>query len=72
MQPDSPRECLRLNIASDINQVLRRVGVIDALYGLFNDRTFVKISCDIMGGCADQLHPALIGAVIGLCAFKAW
>lgn len=43
-----------------------------SLYVLFNDRSFIQITGNVVGGCTDQLHAALIRLVIGLCSFESW
>lgn len=50
---------------------LRRVGVRDAQDFLFDDRAFVEVGAGEMRCCADDFDAALIGLVVGFCAFEA-
>jgi len=50
---------------------LRRVGVSDAQDFLFDDRAFVEVGAGEMGCGADDFDAALIGLVVGFCAFEA-
>ena len=61
-----------LNIMAGADEILDAHGVGDALCLLLDDRTFIQLWRDIMGGRADQLDAAIMGAVIGTRAFETW
>src|SRR3546814_14628817 len=65
------RENLRLDVAPGADQVVDRLAVVAALDRLFDDRPFVEVTGDEMRGRADQLHPALVRAVIRPRAIEA-
>jgi hypothetical protein len=46
--------------------------MINAFNALLNDWTFIQISRHVMSRRANQLHAALMGLPVRLCAFKAW
>src|SRR3546814_17419326 len=64
-------DLLRLDVAPGADQVVDRLAVVDALDRLFDDRPFVEVTGDEMRGRADQLHPALVRAVIRPRALEA-
>ena len=45
--------------------------MVDAFNNLLNDRTFIQVRSDVMGGRAGEFDPALMGLVVGLRAFEA-
>src|SRR3546814_1040250 len=47
------------------NQIFGRVRMADRFDVLMNDRPFVEVSSDIMGGRTDHFHAARMGLVIG-------
>src|SRR3546814_11733473 len=50
------------------NQIFGRVRMADRFDILMNDRPFVEVSSDIMGGRTDHFHAERMGLVIGLGA----
>src|SRR3546814_9763276 len=52
------------------NQIFGRVRMADRFDILMNDRPFVEVSSDIMGGRTDHFHAARMGLVIGLGALE--
>ena len=60
-----------LELAADHRQVLGRLGVIDPVDLLLDDRTLIKIGRHVVRGGADQLDPPLVGLVVGLGALEA-
>ena len=71
MAAHGTRQHLRFGIAAQAYQVARRHRMIDPGHVLFDDRTFVQILGDIVGGGADDLDPARVRLVIGLRALEA-
>src|SRR5215203_5565196 len=51
-----------LDVAADPFQILDLVAVANAGHVLVDDRPRVEILGDVVGGGADQLHPALVSA----------
>ena len=51
-----PRQGQALDVAALGDQVLGVVGVVDRLDALGDDRPFVEVVVDVVGGGADQLH----------------
>ena len=37
---------------------------------LFNDRSFIKIFCDVMAGCANQFDASIKGSLARVCTDK--
>ncbi|MNL84845.1 hypothetical protein D3C87_2129490 [compost metagenome] len=44
----------------------------DPLHVLLDNRTAVQLFSDIVGGCSDNLHPALICLGIRFTAYERW
>ncbi len=68
---NSARQHDILDIATQRDEIIRCMRMIDALHGLFDDRSFVEIGGDIMRRGADDLDAALVRLVIRLGAFEA-
>ena len=59
-----------LDLASDRDHFVGRGRVADAADVLLDDRTFVEVGGDEVGGRADDLHAPRMGLVIGLGALE--
>ena len=57
------RQHAAFDVAALAREIFRRVAVADALDVLVDDRAFIEVACDVMGGGADQLDAALMGLV---------
>ncbi|MNJ76990.1 hypothetical protein D3C77_743940 [compost metagenome] len=58
------------SVASDGDQVVWQIGMIDALDFLLDDRALVQIAGDVVIRRPNQFHAALIGLVIRLGALE--
>ena len=56
MHLNRAREDDGFNIAPDFNHVFGRHRMIDMFDGLMDDRSFIKVGCDIVRSCPDQFH----------------
>ena len=54
-----------LDVAPDARQLGDAVGVVDARDLLLDDRSLVEPLGDVVGGGADQLHPARVRLAYG-------
>src|SRR5688500_10735396 len=61
----------RLDVVTDLDEIRRLLGVIDALYVLLDDRPFIEVHGRIVRGGADDLHAALVCLVVRLGAFES-
>ncbi|MNS91893.1 hypothetical protein D3C72_1260050 [compost metagenome] len=68
---DGTRQNLRFHITAERYVIFRALGMGDAHRVLLDDRAFVEIGGDVMRRCADKLHAALIGLLVGVCALEA-
>src|SRR3546814_14618936 len=59
------------DVPSLADEIVRGVVMADPLDILFDDRAFVQIGGDIMGGRADHLDATRVGLMIGLCPLEA-
>ena len=57
-----------LDVAADPHQVVDLVAVADPGHVLVDDRAGVELLGDVVGGGADQLDAALVGAAVGVGA----
>src|SRR5437868_14761506 len=64
------RERAPLRVPPGRYQHLGRVGVIDPLDDLLDDRAFVEIVADVVGRGADHLDAAIVGLVVRLGALE--
>ena len=71
MMPQGPRQHPPFDVAALAHQVFRRIARADALDILLDDRAFVEIGCDVMGGGADQFDAARMRLVIGFGPLEA-
>src|SRR4051812_12629350 len=60
----------RFGVAADGHQLARRVGVVDALDLLLDDRALVEVGRDVVRGRADVLDTPVVGLVVGLRALE--
>lgn len=68
--PHGPGQNPALDVTSLADQVLRAVGVRDALHVLFNDRTFIKIAGHVMCCRTNQLYAPVPCLMVGTRPFK--
>ena len=61
---------LALHVAPHRQQLLGTAGMAHALDDLLDDRAFIQVGRHIVGGRANELDPACVGLVIGLCALE--
>ena len=45
--------------------------MVYAFHNLLNDRTFIQVRSDVMGGRAGEFDPALMGLVVRLRTFES-
>lgn len=72
MGVDGPRKNLAFHIPTQADIVHRALGMGYADRILLDDRPFIEIGGDVMGGRADQPHPAFIGLFIRVGALERW
>ena len=66
MKPYTTRQGQSFAIPTDSSEVNRCVEVLHVEYFLMNDRPGVQLPRRIVTGCPDQLHAAIVGALVGV------
>lgn len=59
-----------LEVTTFSNKILDGISVPDPNDILFNNRSFIKLSCSIVCGCSDDLHASLVRLVIRFSSCK--
>ena len=71
MQLDRSGQRHRFRIAPDGHQLPRRIGVIDRLHTLLDDRPFVQIGCYVVSRGTNEFDSTIVGLMIGPRTFES-
>ncbi len=64
-------EDVTFHVAANLDQIIWRIAMVDALHALFDDRTLIKVGGHIVGRGPDDLDPSLKGLMLRLGPLKA-